>query len=341
MNNDTYSRGVHMKVIKLGMVGGSGQHATENLLPAIAMCKNVILSYVCSRDTSTALRLAREWGAGDHTNDWRQLVNAPSVDAVVVSSEPDVHKEVAIATLKNNKYVYIEKPPTATLEDLDNLIKIEAKSGGKAFVGFNFDYGSSYRCLRKTIEQQDKIKVARLRFVGKRPHEKMWSYKTIIESHLYAVAIHAIDLVVRLFGEPVKTNAELIKLDDTYFLLNVIIQFKSGGIAELDLGNYANSFEYEIELIGESRTRGILRQHNRLTFYPNRKGQNYFINSKEATEFDWPSLEGGYERTGYLGAVENFADSVRARSQVSSTLSTCRTSYSIIVEIIKNIQNIF
>src|SRR4051812_45503414 len=49
--------------------------------------------------------------------DWRRLVDAPDVDAIVIATPTPMHREIALASLQAGKHTYCEAPLAATTDD--------------------------------------------------------------------------------------------------------------------------------------------------------------------------------------------------------------------------------
>jgi predicted dehydrogenase len=66
-------------------------------------------------------------------------------DLVTVSTPPGSHTPVALELLEAGCSVLVEKPPTTTLADLDQIAAAEAASTGSAYVVFQHRHGSGAR----------------------------------------------------------------------------------------------------------------------------------------------------------------------------------------------------
>jgi predicted dehydrogenase len=64
--------------------------------------------------------------------------------------------------LKNNKYVFVEKPMCLTYQDADLIIDAEKSSEGKVFVGYLRRYATAFQDAIKELGH-DKIVYARVR----------------------------------------------------------------------------------------------------------------------------------------------------------------------------------
>src|SRR4029453_11912442 len=103
-----------MTVLKLGLVG-LGKIARDQHLPAIARTEGVELVAVASRN-------AKADGVANYTDLDSLLAGHPDVDAIVMCQPPQVRFDQAWRALSAGKHVFLEKPPGATVSEVDALI---------------------------------------------------------------------------------------------------------------------------------------------------------------------------------------------------------------------------
>ena len=63
------------------------------------------------------------------TSDWREVVEHPEIDAVVICLPHSLHAACAEAALRNGKHVFLEKPLATNLQDARMLVKCAAEVG--------------------------------------------------------------------------------------------------------------------------------------------------------------------------------------------------------------------
>ena len=95
---------------------------------------------VCDRDASLAQRRAQEWGASRTYSDIDTLLHDPDVNAVEIALPHHLHRDVAVAALQAGKHVSLQKPPTLTLSELDDVEEAARASGRCVRVLENFMY---------------------------------------------------------------------------------------------------------------------------------------------------------------------------------------------------------
>jgi predicted dehydrogenase len=77
------------------------------------------------------------------------------LDAVVVSTPPATHYQVAKDCLEHNLNVLVEKPMTLKSEDAEELIELADARGLTLMVGHTFRYNSAIHKMRRFIENKD------------------------------------------------------------------------------------------------------------------------------------------------------------------------------------------
>jgi predicted dehydrogenase len=74
----------------------------------------VRLAAVCDTDLASATRLVRPFSDVEAVDDLREVLEDPTVEAIVVATPPNTHLEVAMAAIEAGKHVLVEKPLAAT-----------------------------------------------------------------------------------------------------------------------------------------------------------------------------------------------------------------------------------
>jgi predicted dehydrogenase len=92
-----------------------------------------------------------------------ELCASTEVDAILVATSDEYHAEHAIAALKNNKHVLLEKPMTLNQRDAHSIIETEANSKGRVMVGYMRRYAPAFEEAVKLVGGMEKILYARVR----------------------------------------------------------------------------------------------------------------------------------------------------------------------------------
>ncbi|HSR23085.1 MAG TPA: Gfo/Idh/MocA family oxidoreductase, partial [Candidatus Eisenbacteria bacterium] len=95
------------KTIRVGFVG-AGANTRKHHLPKLKAQPGVELVAVANRSKESGDRVAREFGIGRVHADWREIVDAPDIDAVCIGTWPYMHCAMTTAALERGKHVLCE-----------------------------------------------------------------------------------------------------------------------------------------------------------------------------------------------------------------------------------------
>ena len=115
-----------MKKVRIGIIG-AGWWATSAHIPAIKSHPDAELVAVQSREKAKAEKIARDFGAKHACTSLEEILALKDLDAVIVSSTPNVHYAQAKAALERGLHVLIEKPMTFTADEARELVELAAQ----------------------------------------------------------------------------------------------------------------------------------------------------------------------------------------------------------------------
>lgn len=326
-----------MNKLRLGIIG-PGNHAQENLLPAIRNVKSLEIYAIQSRNKFNAHQIAEEYQASRVlvTDDPAELLNDEKCDALVVSATPQVHQDILQRAIQKGKPVFVEKPPTA---DLKSLMAIKDKLVSKAEqpviqFGFNFRYSDFYTQVEEMKQATGAIQYMKIKSYAAKPDTAMWHYDSVLASSLYAVHIHAIEMLCYTLGQLDDFKSSILWLDESKYVLTIMCSFANNKMGMLELSNASNRFEYDVECIDGDRN--ILRSEgfNHMTVFGPDFNEVNSYKPKSFITYNIPFLRGGFDRTGYSRQFEFFRDSINSHKVDSMSIDSCIDAYKIIEGVI-------
>ncbi len=83
--------------------------------------------------------------------DWRTVVTASNVDAVIVATPPSTHAEIALAALKAGKPILVEKPLTLDPAEAEAVAEAAGKAGVTAWVGHTQLFNPAWAALKQAL----------------------------------------------------------------------------------------------------------------------------------------------------------------------------------------------
>lgn len=131
------------KTLRLGLIGSGFMGKTHVFGFATALRVFELpfdIELACIADVSMAQAEAARASLGFQaaTDDWRVLVNDPSIDIVDITAPNALHKEMALAAIAAGKHVYCEKPLAPLAGDAREMADAAEAAGVKTQVGFNY-----------------------------------------------------------------------------------------------------------------------------------------------------------------------------------------------------------
>jgi predicted dehydrogenase len=143
-----------MTKIGIGIVGGGymGKAHAVAMSSVGAIFNTALrpqLEMVCATNPASAEKYRAAFGFNRCTDDWNVLVNDPAVEAIVIASPQNTHREIAEAAFKLNKPVFCEKPLGASLAD--SRAMVAAAQGQINMTGFNYIRTPASQFARKLI----------------------------------------------------------------------------------------------------------------------------------------------------------------------------------------------
>lgn len=118
----------------MGLVG-LGKIARDEHLPAIAVTEGAELVAVASRNAAAD-------GVANYPDLSAMLAGEPAIDAVILCQPPAVRFEAARTALLAGKHVFLEKPPGATLSEIEILVELARIQGVTLFASWHSRYSA-------------------------------------------------------------------------------------------------------------------------------------------------------------------------------------------------------
>lgn len=194
-----------MQKTKIGVIG-LGSIAQLVHLPNIIKLDNAELTAVAEIKKNRLHTIADKFGVTQRFTDYREMLEKTDIEAVVIATPTNTHKDIAIDCLNADKDVLVEKPLARTFAEAKSVVDVAKKSRRKLMVGMNLRYRPDTMLLRSIIsagEIGDPF-YAKCGWVRRQSSEEKWFTKkeeagggVIID-----LGIHLLDLALWLLNYP-------------------------------------------------------------------------------------------------------------------------------------------
>ena len=190
-------------MIRAGLVG-LGKIARDQHLPAIEKIDGIALVAVASRN-------AQGEGVNNYPDLGAMLAGEPDLDAVILCQPPQVRYAAARQALLAGKHVFLEKPPGATVSEVEALIALARRQGVTLYASWHSRYAAAVAQAKAWIVER---KVERID-IQWREDVRHWhpGQPWIWEAGGFGVfdpGINALSILTEIVGEPITVlSAEL------------------------------------------------------------------------------------------------------------------------------------
>ena len=125
--------------VRAGFIG-CGSHSFRNVYPTLQFTP-FDLAAVCDVKRDKAEAFAAQFGAADAYDHYEEMIARDDIDAVFIVTGYDergrpTYPPIAVRCLQAGKHVWMEKPPAATCEEIDQMSAAAEAAGRHVVVGF-------------------------------------------------------------------------------------------------------------------------------------------------------------------------------------------------------------
>lgn len=246
-----------MAKIQIGVVGAGriGKMHTEHLM---AM-PEVEVKYVADLYLEPITDWAKKLGIPHITNDYRELLADPDIDAILVCTHTNKHVEIIVAAAEANKHIFCEKPISFDLSSTLRALKAVEQHDVKLQVGFMRRFDHNFRRIYDCV-QAGKIGTPHIvKITSRDPEPPSKEYIQTSGGMPFDMTIHDYDMARFL------TNSEVeevyvqgaVLVDDIFAECGDIdtavttLRFQNGAIGVIDNSRKAAyGYDQRVEVFG-------------------------------------------------------------------------------------------
>ena len=191
------------------------------------------LAYVCDLDEALLAKAAARHTGATATTRYDDLLEDPSVQAVVVATSVPTHHRLAKQALLAGKHVFVEKPPATKAVEMDELVALAAERDLTLMPGHLLLYHPGVLKVKELVDAGELGEV--LCVYGNRQNLGIIRSN---ENALWSLGVHDLSVILYLLGEePTEVVAHgrdflTPGVEDVVFCY---LRFPSGKIAHMHL----------------------------------------------------------------------------------------------------------
>lgn len=264
------------------------QQAAEN--------EHVSIKMVWDEETDRGEKWAKELGV-PFEKDLQVVLADDSIDAVIVNTPTNMHKEVITAVANNKKHVFTEKVLAFTVADCEDIYQAVEAAGVELMVSLPRLTANDYVYAQKALDQgwigeltTIRCRLAHNGAVGGEGNDQGWLPERFFNREeagggaLIDLGAHPIYLTNRLAG-PVEALSSRLKqtnqrgVDDN---ATVSLEYASGALGVIETGFLSYGSPFQLELYG---TGGVLLiEEDRIRMKSNPLGKHEWTEPDDADE---------------------------------------------------------
>jgi predicted dehydrogenase len=190
--------------VRVGFIG-TGAVTAYHHLPALRLDPRGALAAICDTEPAILERRRSEWQVEHATTDPQSLCRLDSVDAVVIATPNDTHREIALCAIRAGKHVMCEKPLGLSALEVREMYEAARDAGVVHMTAFTYRFAPAMRYLRH-LQKSGALGTPRhfrsQRFLDWPETSWGWrQYKSRAGAgDLFDMTIHRIDLAIDLMG---------------------------------------------------------------------------------------------------------------------------------------------
>lgn len=182
---------------------GAGNYTKMTMLPILKKAE-APLRIIASNTGVSGTFLAKKYGIGQSTTDFRQILQDPETGLVIITTRHNLHAAMSIESLLAGKDVFVEKPAGINLTEMLEIEEALAKSGKSISVGFNRRFSPFSLKMKQIIgENPGPISIIATMNAGFIPPESWVHDLQVGGGRIVGEACHFVDLISYLTGSEV------------------------------------------------------------------------------------------------------------------------------------------
>jgi predicted dehydrogenase len=231
-----------MDKVRIGVIG-LGWVAQVVHLPILSQLQDAEIVAVCDRDRSRAKLVGEKFGIRRTYMDADQMLANEGLNAVIVATSTDAHREATLTALKAGCDVLVEKPIARRYNEAVEMCEAARTAKRHLMVGMNHRFRPDTMLLKSFIEGKElgKLYYAKTAWLRRRSSDSSWATKKEKSGGgvFIDLGIVMLDLALWLMGYPevrrvsaVNFHHKTKQVEDTSL---VTIELKTGSLVNIEV----------------------------------------------------------------------------------------------------------
>ncbi len=242
----------------IGIVG-AGNFTGAMIIPMLSKI-GANMKYIASAKGLSGTTLAKKYNIANSTTNYQDILNDPSVNAVVITTRHNQHASQVVEALEANKHVFVEKPLALTYQELEAIEIAYKKANTTLTVGFNRRFSPFIQDAKKQLGTTNApINIIATMNAGEIPQNHWTQDMRVGGGRIIGEACHYVDLITFLTGSAVESvvmNGMGVNSSENTDNAVIILKYKNGSQGVINyFANGSKAYSKErIEVYSAGRT---------------------------------------------------------------------------------------
>lgn len=187
-------------MVKVGIIG-AGRIGRVHITSISTRVKDAVIKTVADPflNDETA-EWAKSMGVEHTTKDYKEIINDPEINAVLICSSTDTHSPISLEAIKAGKHVFCEKPIDHDIAKIQEVIDALKETNVKYQVGFNRRFDHNFEAVQKAVADGKIGDTHIIKITSRDPEPPCADYVKVSGGIFLDMTIHDFDMVRFLAG---------------------------------------------------------------------------------------------------------------------------------------------
>lgn len=308
-----------MDKTKIAITGLGGVSQIMHI-PSLMKMKEVDICAVCDIDTTKAKIISKKYGIKKYFSDAQTMLSElPEIEAVIIATQTNTHKDIAVKCLSAGKNVFIEKPIALNYKETKPIVETAEKNNKILMVGMNNRFRNDFMMQRSFVKGNElgEIYYVKTGWLKTQSSTQKWFLEREKSGGgvFIDIGIVLLDLGMWMLGFPEVRSVSSVnyyhntkKVEDSNFTL---VKFKNGSTLTIEVSwSFLRGGEFfYCNVFGLKGSSSI----NPLKIFKKMDGSLYDITPKIIKS------SGNVDKSGFENEMKHFIGAVKGLHPISSS----------------------
>ncbi len=187
-------------MVRIGIIG-AGRIGKVHITSISTRIKDAVIKTVADPYMNEETkRWAKSMGVAHVTKDYKEIIDDPEIDAVLICSSTDTHSPISLEAIRAGKHVFCEKPIDHDVEKIKEVVAALEGTGLKYQVGFNRRFDHNFEAIQQAVAAGKVGKPQVIKITSRDPEPPGIDYVKVSGGMFLDMTIHDFDMACFLAG---------------------------------------------------------------------------------------------------------------------------------------------